>query len=184
MNNFEFIMILKSIIIGLGIAVLLQTISKMLRGVARKGILHIFWIIATINQIIQHFWASWRTIQPDWTYLELLLALIPAIILYLVSTLLSIPKNHNENLNTHFIEQRVPFFSLMMTLIVLFTIGDYVFVEGDMSRNLIRGSVFAMFSFLAYSDNRTFHIAGVVILIALQIIWIVNWNFFLSKTVA
>jgi len=72
----------------------------------------------------------------------------------------------------------------MMTLIVLFTIGDYVFVEGDMSRNLIRGSVFAMFSFLAYSNNRIFHIAGVVILIALQIIWIVNWSFFLSKTVA
>ncbi len=55
MNSFEFIMILKSIIIGLGIAVLLQTISKMLRGIVRKGILHIFWIIATINQIIQHF---------------------------------------------------------------------------------------------------------------------------------
>ena len=67
MNSFEFIMILKSIIIGLGIAVLLQTISKMLRGIVRKGILHIFWIIATINQIIQHFWASWRTIHPDWT---------------------------------------------------------------------------------------------------------------------
>ena len=178
-------MILKSIIIGLGIAVLLQTLSKMLRGVARKRILHIFWIIATINQIIQHFWASWRTIQPDWTYLDRLLAILPAIILYLVSTLLSIPKNHNENLDAHFIEQRVPFFSLMMILIVLFTISDYVFVEGDMSRNLIRGSsVFAMFSFLAYSDNRTFHIAGVVILIALQIIWIVNWSFFLSKTVA
>ena len=148
MNNFEFIMILKSIIIGLGIAVLLQTISKMLRGVAGKGILHIFWIIATINQIIQHFWASWRTIHPDWTYLEYLLAIFPAIILYLVSTLLTIPKNHNENLDAHFIEQRVPFFSLMMTLIVLFTIDDYVFVEGDMSRNLIRGSVLQCSVFL------------------------------------
>ena len=55
MNNFEFIMILKSIIIGLGIAVLLQTISKMLRGVARKGLLHIFWIIATINRLFNIF---------------------------------------------------------------------------------------------------------------------------------
>jgi len=184
MNSFEFIMILKSIIIGLGIAVLLQTISKMLRGIVRKGILHIFWIIATINQIIQHFWASWRTIHPDWTYLEYLLAIFPAIILYLVSTLLTIPKNHNENLDAHFIEQRVPFFSLMMTLIVLFTIDDYVFVQGDFSRNMIRGSVFAMFSFLAYSNNRNFHIAGVVILIILQTIWIGNWSFFLSSTVA
>ena len=184
MNNFEFIMILKSIIIGLGIAVLLQTISKMLRGVAGKGILHIFWIIATINQIIQHFWASWRTIQQDWTYLDFLLAILPAIILYLVSTLLSIPKDHNENLDALFIEQKVPFFSLMMTLIVLFTISDYVFVEGDISRNLIRGFVFAMFSFLAYSKNRTYHIAGVIILIVLQTIWIFNWSFFLSKTVA
>ena len=140
MNNFEFIMVLASIIIGLGIAELLQTTSKMLKGIAEKGILHIFWSISTLNQLVQYFWSSWRNIQSDWTYIELLLVILPTIILYLVSTLLSISKNQNDNLDAHFIEQRVPFFSLMMTLIVLFTIDDYVFVQGDFSRNIIRGS--------------------------------------------
>jgi hypothetical protein len=110
--------------------------------------------------------------------------ILPTIILYLVSTLLSISKNQNDNLDAHFIEQRVPFFSLMMILVVLFTINDYVFVEGDISRNLIRGSVFSMFCFLAYSKNRILHIAGAVILIVLQTIWIANWSFSLSKIVA
>ncbi len=184
MNNFEFIMVLASIIIGLGIAELLQTTSKMLRGIAEKGILHIFWSICTLNQLVQYFWSSWRNIQSDWTYIELLLVILPTIILYLVSTLLSISKNQNDNLDAHFIEQRVPFFSLMMILVVLFTINDYVFVEGDISRNLIRGSVFAMFCFLAYSKNRILHIAGAVILIVLQTIWIANWSFSLSEIVA
>lgn len=184
MNNFEFILILKSIIVGLGIAVLLQTISKMLRGESEKGILHILWIIVTLNLIIQNFWASWRGIQPDYTYLELLLVLSPSIILYLVATLLSIPKNYEEKLDAYFIEQRVPFFSLMMVNNVLFTIDDYVFVEGDMSRNIIRGSVFAMFFFLAYSKDKTVHIAGVIIFIIVLSLWIVNWSFLLSKTVA
>ena len=180
MNNFEFIMVLASIIIGLGIAELLQTTSKMLKGIAEKGILH----ISTLNQLVQYFWSSWRNIQSDWTYIELLLVILPTIILYLVSTLLSISKNQNDNLDAHFIEKRVPFFSLMMILVVLFTINDYVFVEGDISRNLIRGSVFAMFCFLAYSKNRILHIAGAVILIVLQTIWIANWSFSLSKIVA
>ena len=88
-------MVLASIIIGLGIAELLQTTSKMLKGIAEKGILHIFWSISTLNQLVQYFWSSWRNIQSDWTYIELLLVILPTIILYLVSTLLSISKNQN-----------------------------------------------------------------------------------------
>ena len=105
-------MVLASIIIGLGIAELLQTTSKMLRGIAEKGILHIFWSICTINQLVQYFWSSWRNIQSDWTYIELLLVILPTIILYLVSTLLSISKNQNQ----------VPYLLLFLYLPINFSV--------------------------------------------------------------
>ena len=58
MNNFEFIMVLASIIIGLGIAELLQTTSKMLKGIAEKGILHIAGAVILI--VLQTIWiANW-----------------------------------------------------------------------------------------------------------------------------
>ena len=41
MNSFEFIMILVSIIIGLWIAELLKTVSKIIRGNLEGGLLHI-----------------------------------------------------------------------------------------------------------------------------------------------
>ena len=49
MNSFEFIMVLVSIIIGLGITEILQTISKIIRGNVKGGLLHILW---SINMLI------------------------------------------------------------------------------------------------------------------------------------
>ena len=41
MNSFEFIMVLVSIIVGLGIAELLKTLSKIIRGNLEDGLLHV-----------------------------------------------------------------------------------------------------------------------------------------------
>ena len=55
MNSFEFIMILVSIIIGLGIAELLKTLSKIIRGDHEGGLLHILWSVNMLNMLIQCF---------------------------------------------------------------------------------------------------------------------------------
>ena len=55
MNSFEFIMVLVSIIIGLGIAELLKTVSKIIRGNLEGGLLHILWSVNMLNMLIQCF---------------------------------------------------------------------------------------------------------------------------------
>ena len=59
MNSFEFIMVLVSIIIGLGIAELLKTLSKIIRGNLEDGLLHVLWSINMLNMLVQCFWAYW-----------------------------------------------------------------------------------------------------------------------------
>ena len=185
MNSFEFIMILVSIIIGLGIAELLQTVSKIIKGAVEGGLLHILWTVNMLNMLIQCFWAYWLyENRVDWTYIELILILLGPIIMYIVASLLYLPKNQYNKLDSYFINQRLPFFSLMLLLMVVFTINDYMFTEGSYARNVVRGTVFIMFSFLAYTNNRVLHIAGGLLFIVIQVFFIVNWSFLLSTLAA
>ena len=111
MNSFEFIMVLVSIIIGLGIAELLKTLSKIIRGNHEGGLLHILWSVNMLNMLIQCFWAYWvYENRVDWTYNELILILLGPIIMYIIASLLYIPNDQYNKLDEYFINHRLPFF--------------------------------------------------------------------------
>ena len=181
MNSFEFIMILVSIIIGLGIAELLQTVSKIIKGAVEGGLLYILWTVNMLNMLIQCFWAYWLyENRVDWTYIELILILLGPIIMYIIASLLYLPNNQYNQFDEYFINHRLPFFILFMVLMILFTFNDYVFTKGDFSRHLVRGTAFILFSFLAYTKNRVLHVSGAILFILIQAFFIFNWSFILS----
>ena len=102
MNSFEFIMVLVSIIIGLGIAELLKTLSKIIRGNHDGGLLHILWSVNMLNMLIQCFWAYWvYEDRVDWTYNELILILLGPIIMYIIASLLYIPNDRYNKLDEY-----------------------------------------------------------------------------------
>ena len=181
MNSFEFIMVLVSIIIGLGIAELLKTLSKIIRGNHEGGLLHILWSVNMLNMLIQCFWAYWvYDDRVDWTYNELILILLGPIIMYIIASLLYIPNNQFDKLDEFFINNRLPFFLLFLSLMVLFTFNDYVFTKGDFNRHLVRGTAFILFSFLTYTNNRDLHVYGSILFMFIQGFFIFNWSFILS----
>ena len=181
MNSFEFIMVLVSIIIGLGIAELLKTVSKIIRSNLAGGLLHVLWSVNMLNMLIQCFWAYWvYENRVDWTYNELILILLGPIIMYIIASLLYLPNNQYDRFDEYFINQRLPFFLLFAVLMILFTFNDYVFSKGDFSRHLVRGTAFILFSFLAYSRNRILHVSGAILFILIQGFFIFNWSFILS----
>ena len=181
MNSFEFIMVLVSIIIGLGIAELLKTVSKIIRGNLEGGLLHILWSVNMLNMLIQCFWAYWvYEDRVDWTYNELILILLGPIIMYIIASLLYLPNNQYNQFDEYFINHRLPFLILFMVLMILFNFNDYVFSKGDFSRHLVRGTAFILFSFLAYTKNRVLHVSGAILFILIQGFFILNWSFILS----
>ncbi len=143
MNSFEFIMVLVSIIIGLGIAELLKTLSKIIRGNLEDGLLHVLWSINMLNMLVQCFWAYWiYEDRVDWTYNELILILLGPIIMYIISSLLYLSNDNRDALSDYFIKSRLSFFLLFMSLMIVFTLNDFVFTKGDFSRHLVRGIAF------------------------------------------
>ena len=182
MNSFEFIMVLVSIIIGLGIAELLQGVARMMRGRFEGGLLHLLWTANMLNMLIQCFWSWWMLEgKSDWAYYELLMVLLGPIVMYIISSLLHIPEQWSSRLDTKFINHRRPFFVLFL----IFTFGDIQFSqEGSVSRHLVRGVAATLFFLLLLTEKRTLHLIGAIFFLLLQAFFIMNWSWILSKVAA
>ena len=91
MNLFEFLMILMSLIVGLGLAEILSGVARFLK---RGGIRGFSWTHSAITVIVfvallQTFWESWglRSIEA-WSFPAMLLMLGAPIILFLIAQIL------------------------------------------------------------------------------------------------
>jgi hypothetical protein len=111
---FEFLMVLVSIIIGLGIAEILTGVADLLRG---RGRTSYFWVhsllcVAVFLALAQAWWESWglRT-APEWTFLGLLLMLASPVFLFLIAHLL-FPKEPVADLETYYFEAAAPIWLL------------------------------------------------------------------------
>ena len=60
MDVFEFILVLVTVIVSLGIAELLGGVVRVLRHELKPGYLHSLWIFLVFNMQIQWLWFSWN----------------------------------------------------------------------------------------------------------------------------
>lgn len=59
MNVFEFLLVIVSILLGLGIAELLAGMARMLRGELVAGTLHSLWMFIVFQLQVQLAWGLW-----------------------------------------------------------------------------------------------------------------------------
>ena len=181
-------MVLVSIIIGLGVAELLQSVAKIIRVACRGRTLSLLWLINMLNMLIQYFWASWvQADKLEWSYFELLMLLMGPIIMYIICSLLRVPEQHSEELDGQFINQRRPFFILFISLMVTFSLSDFLFggsvmEEGEygLGQHLVRVVATGLFIFLMVTNRRSLHITGSLLFLLIQAFFIMNWTWLLS----
>ena len=108
MNLFEFLMILLSLIVGLGLAEILAGIARFLK---RSGKQVIPWIhgtatLAIFVALLQTFWESWglRTIEV-WSFPAMLLMLGSPICLYLMAYILFPEQDEHTALDQYYFER-------------------------------------------------------------------------------
>ena len=108
MNLFEFLVILLSLIVGLGIAEILSGIARSLK---RSTSLEISWThgaatLAVFIGLLQTFWESWglRTLE-TWTFPAMLLMLGSPICLYLVAYILFPEQDELVGLNEYYFDR-------------------------------------------------------------------------------
>lgn len=108
MNLFEFLMILLSLIVGLGLAEILSGIAKSLKSNGSREIpwTHGAATAAVFIGLLQTFWESWglRTVEV-WSFPAMLLMLGSPICLYLMAYILFPEQKKLAGLDDHYFEQ-------------------------------------------------------------------------------
>ncbi len=108
MNLFEFLMILLSLIVGLGLAAILSGFANHLK---RNGIRELSWTHAVITltvftALLQQFWEAWGLrFEPVWSFPAMLLMLGSPICLYLIARILFPEPGDATSLGDYYLEK-------------------------------------------------------------------------------
>lgn len=108
MQLFEFLMVLVSIIIGLGVTEVLSGAARLIR--VRESVrwywVHIVLQVGVFLALIQHWWESWglRTL-PEVTYVQALVLLLGPINLFLIAFLLFPDPVRDSDLRAYYYRQ-------------------------------------------------------------------------------
>ena len=119
MSSFEFLSVLISVVVGLGMANMLKGIGEMLhkRHTIRFSVMHLVWTIFVFVMMIIYWWTvvfGWKDWQ-NWNILLFMFVLIYGVILFLLCAILypgEIPESWDPY--AHFIDLRRWFFGIML----------------------------------------------------------------------
>ncbi|GAA0718829.1 hypothetical protein [Dokdonella soli] len=127
MNEFEYITVLLSILIGLGVTQLLSGIARLVRD--GRALAQAWWVMVLVATLLlanlQVWWVSfgWRHVA-DWTFFSYVSFMILPVLLYLLAYLILPADLHLDGagLARTFIAKRKPFY----TLIALVPVASFV----------------------------------------------------------
>jgi len=134
MDAFNYLSVLISIILALGMTRVLAGVGEMLQARARRRIywVHVVWIVNLFLYLVVAWWIfyRWRNQQP-WTFFLFIFVLISPTILFLVSLLLFPP----ESALDEFIDYKQHFYANHRAFFVLFAL----FTPIDFVDSLLKG---------------------------------------------
>ena len=108
MNLFEFLMILLSLIVGLGLAEILSGVAKLLKREGARGFswTHSAATLTVFIGLLQTFWESWGLSSIEtWSFPAMLLMLASPIFLYLIAHVLFPERDSTISLDDYYFEQ-------------------------------------------------------------------------------
>jgi hypothetical protein len=148
MDQFEYVMVLVSIIVGLGIAHILFGISGIIDRLSRKGdglelsLAHAAWLGFCFAWLVMFWWWEYRfsTRVSDWAFGLYLFLICYAVTLFLLQAVL-VPRTWDgvTSLKDHFLERRVWFYSILMFARILDQLDSYL--KGGFEYILETGSI-------------------------------------------
>lgn len=142
MNLFEFLMILLSLIVGLGLGEILSGLARYLKrsGAQRIAWMHSTATLAVFIGLLQTFWESWglRSVEV-WSFPAMLLMLGSPICLYLMAYIIFPEYTEDVGLDEHYLERAHllwPLAALTVTIGTLFrpiAFGDPLWIVDNAS---------------------------------------------------
>jgi hypothetical protein len=119
-SHFEYIMVMVSIILGLGLTLALRGISRLIRSPQREPVV-VLWAIFLVFLYLQNWWAFWdMTTVVDWNILKFLFISLYVCTVYAMTELM-LPMNSPPKTDwlAHFNSVRKWFFGMTIVLAML-----------------------------------------------------------------
>lgn len=185
MNLFEFLLVIVSIVLGLGITELLGGLTRILRGELPLGRLHAIWMLIVLQLQIQMAWAFWKVhLREAWNYPEFLLLLAGPVLLYLSAALLFPATGTNQTLDDHLMSRRRPFFVVMSAYMVYSVLFTWLLMGMDfpLVTTSVRAVVLAAFIILACTTRRSIHLIIALAILALHLWFTYSYSFMVAAT--
>src|SRR5204863_749369 len=134
MNAFEYLSVLISIILALGMTRVLAGVGEMLQARSHRRLywVHLFWVLNLFLYLVVAWWVfyRWRNQQP-WTFFLFVFVLISPTILFLASLLL-FPREGSVDES---IDYKTHFYSNHRAFFILFSL----FTPVDIADSLLKG---------------------------------------------
>ena len=128
MSHFEYIMVMVSIIQGLGITLALRGISRLIRSPHREPVV-LLWAVFLVLMYLQNWWAFWdMAAVEDWTIIKFLFVALYVCTMYAMTELmLPMASPPDTDWRAHFNSVRRWFFGMLLVLVVLgITLNWYI----------------------------------------------------------
>ncbi len=175
MDRFEFLMVLLSIIVGLGIAELLTNIVRQIRA---QNSTQSFWVhsglvVILLLAFLQIWWESWdlRAVE-EWTFPALLMMLAGPVCLFGLSHLLYPREIEGADLEAYYFEKSRQLWSIAGLTVIFATgfrplaLGYPLFAVDNLSSFLL----FGLFTILAVSKRKGLHMAALPIIFVVMVL--------------
>ena len=170
MDPFEFIMVLVSIIMGLGIATLLRGVVRSLRPdtTTAPGLVHAIWVVWVFVMHVGTWSGRWAIAdRPVWTFWDLLSFLLVPILLFALAELAFPLGDAHTNLTDYFHEIRGRFFPVAATLMMAIFWSNISLFGNPLAHfvNPVVAIAGVVFLVLARVPDRGAHFGGAVLIL-------------------
>jgi hypothetical protein len=166
MDVFEYTFVLVSIVVGLGLARLLNGFARIIHEPLAFKVysVHLLWAVYTFVYLIWFWWFEYRFIEvQEWNFLLYLFIVLYSVLLYVICAILFPPNLDNYDGFEGYFHSRKKWIFGLWILLYLVDIGDTAFKGEDYIERLgleyiLRICVFFGLSIVAmFTDNRIFH---------------------------
>ncbi len=186
MSLFEFLMVLVSIIVGLGIAEVLTGIARLIRC---RGSIQGYWVHSVVVTVIffallQQWWEIWGLrVAPEWTFHGLLMMLTGPVGLFLIAHLLFPEPMQGANLREYYYGAMRPIWWLGAVTVVLATLFRPLIFDSDLLSPDNATSFLFFFGFIALATTKRPILHAIILPASLLLIIldIFQWNFVIGS---
>ena len=181
MELFEFLMVLVSIIVGLGLTEILTGVARSIR---RRASVEPYWVhtilvVALFIALLQQWWEIWGLRETaEWSFMALLIMLTAPVCLFLTAHLVFPDPVHGKPLRDYYYEEMRPIW-LLGALAVVASTSFRPLIFGDALISPDNATSFvglAGFVTLFVSNRRVFHATLLPILLLLLLADIFFWS--------